>query len=66
MNKMIAYFGNGVGLAGVVLTIAAGIGRATGHYYFAGFEILTLFSGGVGLMVMACLAKLQLLASGRG
>lgn len=66
MNKMIAYFGNGVGLAGLVLTVAAGAGRATGHYYFAGFEMLTLFSGGVGLMVMACLAKLQLLTSGRG
>ena len=66
MNKTIAYFGNGVGLAGVLLTLAAGVGRATGHYYFAGFEVLTLFTGGVGLMVMACLAKLQLLASGRG
>jgi len=66
MNKMIAYFGNAVGLAGLVLTVAAGVGRATGHYYFAGFEMLTLFSGGVGLMVMACLAKLQLLTSGRG
>ena len=66
MNKMIAYFGTIVGLAGVVLTIGAGVGRATGHYYFAGFEMLTLFSGGVGLMVMACLAKLQFLTSGRG
>ena len=66
MNKTIAYFGSGVGLAGVLLTLAAGVGRATGHYYFAGFEILTLFNGGVGLMVMACLAKLQVLSSGRG
>ena len=66
MNKMIAYFGNGVGLAGVAVTLVAGVGRATGHYYLGGFEVLTLFTGGVGLMVMACLAKLQLLASGRG
>ena len=66
MNKMIAYFGNVVALAGILLTIGAGLGRVTGHYYFAGFEMLTLFFGGVGLMVMACLAKLQLLTSGRG
>ena len=65
MNKTMAYFGSGVGLAGVLLTLAAAAGRVTGHYYLADFEALTLFNGGVGLMVMACLAKLQVLSSGR-
>jgi len=58
MNKLIATAGLGVGVLGVILTAISGIWRVTGHYHLAGFEAMTLFVGGMGLMLMACLAKL--------
>ena len=58
MNKLIAMAGLGLGMVGVILTLVSGIGRVTGHYHLAGFETMTLFVGGMGLMLIACFAKL--------
>ncbi len=66
MDKLLAGGGSLVGLAGALLAIVAGVARVTGHYHFAGFEAMTLFTGGVGLMVMGCLAKLHGLSNSRG
>ena len=66
MDKLLANGGNILGLAGVLLTAAAGVGRIMGHYHLAGFESMTLFMGGIGLMVMGCLAKLHVLSNRRG
>jgi hypothetical protein len=65
MDKWIANGGNAAGLAGLVLTVAAGVARIMGHYHLAGFESMTLFMGGVGLMVMGCLVKLHVLSNRR-
>ena len=45
MDKTIALGGNIVGLAGVLLTVVAGVARIMGHYHLAGFEIMTLIRG---------------------
>jgi len=66
MDKLLASGGSLIGLAGALLTIVAGVARITGHYHFAGFEAMTLFTVGVGLMVMGCLAKLHALSNSRG
>ena len=66
MDKTIALGGNIVGLAGVLLTVAAGVARIMGHYHLAGFEIMTLFVGGMGLMLIGSFAKLHMLTSQRG
>ena len=58
MNKLIAMAGLGVGGLGVILTVVSGIWRVTGYYHLAGFEAMTLFVGGMGLMLIACFAKL--------
>jgi len=58
MNKLIAMGGLGAGVLGALLTVVAGIWRVTGHYHLAGFEAMTLFVGGMGLMLIACFAKL--------
>lgn len=65
MNKLIANGGCGVGVLGVLLTSAAGIWRITGHYHLAGFETMTLFVGGMGLILIGCFAKLHLLTPPR-
>lgn len=58
MHKLIASGSVGLGVLGVVLTAVAGVWRVTGHYHIAGFEVMTLFVGGMGLMLIACFAKL--------
>lgn len=63
MNKLIANGGFAVGALGVLLTTAAGIWRITGHYHLAGFETMTLFVGGMGLILIGCFAKLYLNAT---
>ena len=53
--------GNGAALFGLLLCLLAGGARVAGVYYLMGFELMTLFTGGMGLMLAACLAKLHLL-----
>lgn len=59
MDKMIAQGGNIVGIAGALLTAVAGGARVMGHYYFGGFEVMTLFVGSMGLMLIGCVAMLH-------
>ncbi len=65
MNKLIANGALAVGVLGALLTVTAGIWRITGHYHLAGFEVMTLFVGGMGLMLIGCFALLHLLLSTR-
>jgi hypothetical protein len=59
MKNGLGMLGDLAGALGVLVCLVAGIARLTGKYHLAGFEVMTLFNGGVGLMVAACLAKLQ-------
>lgn len=59
MDKFLEIVGNfGAGL-GILICLLAGVGRLAGNYYLFGFETITFFTGGIALMVMACLAKLN-------
>lgn len=62
MTKFFDIVGNVLALSGVALCVVAGGARVLGSHYFFGFESITLFTAGTALMVMACLAKVQLLA----
>lgn len=58
MDKLLEITGHiGAGL-GILVCLLAGVSRLAGYYYFLGFETITLFIGGIALMVMACLARL--------
>jgi len=59
MHKMIQVIGNIAGILGIAVCLITGIMRMSGHAIVFGFEAITLFIGGIALMVMACLAKLQ-------
>jgi hypothetical protein len=49
------------GFLGIIVCGVAGLARIAGYYYLVGYQSTTLFSVGVGLMVFACLVKLQTL-----
>ena len=64
MDKVLDLLGNVVGGAGVITCALAGGTRLLGGYHLLGFESVTLFIGGIALMVMACLVKLHQLTVG--
>ncbi|MET0106696.1 MAG: hypothetical protein ABW072_16410 [Sedimenticola sp.] len=59
MEKMLGNLALVAGLIGVLLCAASGLVRVAGGYYLAGFEAMTVFNGGVGLMVFSGLLKLE-------
>ena len=59
MQKLIQVIGNIAGILGIAVCLVTGIMRLSGHAVVFGFEAITLFIGGIALMVMACLVKLQ-------
>jgi len=63
--KYIDLVGNIAAIVGILVCLAAGASRLIGAYYLMGFQTITLFTGGIALMVMACLAKLHHLSASK-
>jgi hypothetical protein len=59
MKQIFVYTANVSGVTGALLCAVAGVNRVLGDHYVAGYEATTLFSVGTGLMVFACLLKLE-------
>jgi type IV secretory pathway VirB2 component (pilin) len=59
MKKLFGIVGNIAGGLGILICLVAGLARLAGSFYLFKFEVVTLFIGGIALMVMACLVKLQ-------
>ena len=59
MGKKLDLLGNIAGVSGIVVCAVTGVSRFLGGHYLLGFESVTLFIGGIALMVMACLVKLH-------
>lgn len=47
------------GITGAVVCLVSGAARIAGHSYLAGFESMTLFVGGIALMVCSVVLKLE-------
>jgi len=62
MHQLLNYSASAAGVLGALLCATSGFNRFMGSYYLGGFESTTLFSVGTGLMVFACLIKLEILA----
>lgn len=58
MNGFLQWIGHLAALLGIAICLITGLARVSGKYYLLGFEVQTLFIGGIALMVMACLARL--------
>lgn len=65
MQRNMAFVGSIVGLLGVLTCFVAGAGRLLGYHYILDFQGTTVFNVGVGLMVFACLIRLEELAAPR-
>ncbi|MEH6473214.1 MAG: hypothetical protein V7752_18405 [Halopseudomonas sp.] len=61
MQQLIRLAGNVAAVVGVLCCAIAVLSRISGAYYLPGgsIEAMTVFTLGVGMMVFACLAKLE-------
>ena len=65
MQQLLKLAGSVAGVVGVLLCAIAGLARVSGLYYLAGFEATAIFMVGTGIMVFACLIRLEELVSKR-
>ncbi len=63
MYKHLALAGSILGILGVLICFISGLARVAGYYYLVGFQSTTVFNAGVGMMVFACLVKLETLST---
>lgn len=63
MKQLINIAGHAAGALGTLSCLVAGLARISGGFYIAGLESTTVFMVGVGLMVFACMLKIELLKS---
>jgi type IV secretory pathway VirB2 component (pilin) len=63
MYKNLVLAGSVAGILGILTCFIAGLARIAGYYYLAGYQSTTIFNVGIGLMVFACLVKLDALQS---
>ena len=61
MGKMLGVLGNVSAVVGILLAFGSGLARVLGLYLVSGYTTMTLFQVGTGLMVLACLCKLEAL-----
>lgn len=61
MEKLTVLLGNIAAIAGILVCLVSGGLRVLGNYQVFDFSTTALFQAGVGLMVLACLCKLQVL-----
>lgn len=61
MNKLIENFATATAMLGIAVTIGAGLARLLGMYHLGGFQTMTVFNGGMGLMLIGIVGKLHVL-----
>lgn len=62
MNTQLSLVGSVLGGLGMLVALIAALARLSGHYHLSGFEAMTIFNGGIGLMVAGCFLKLHVIA----
>jgi len=61
MQQFLNLTGSIAAVLGILLCVISGLARLFGLYHLAGYEATTIFSVGTGVMVFACLVKLEVL-----
>lgn len=64
MYRYMKPVGDVLGALGVITCVVAGVARLMGHFHLVGTETISVYQGGIGLMVAACLLKLWALERG--
>ena len=62
MQQLLTLSGHIAAVLGILLCAASGLARLSGSYHLAGYEATTLFMVGTGVMVFACVVKLEALS----
>ncbi len=65
MHNLVNAIATFSGVLGTLLCIIAGITRFLGAYQLGGYGAMAIFTVGTGLMVFACLVKLEVLLGRR-
>ena len=63
MRQLLALTGSIAGVLGILICAISGLARLSGSYHLAGYEATTVFTVGTGIMVFACLIKLELIST---
>lgn len=66
MRQLLTLSGSIAGVLGILLCAMSGVARLSGSFYLAGYEATTVFMVGTGIMVFACLIKLELISTQLG
>ena len=66
MYKHLTLAGSISGILGALICFIAVLARIAGYYYISGYQSMTVFNIGIGMMVFACLIKLESLPGGSG
>jgi len=61
MNKLIDKIAYATAMLGVALTIGSGLARLMGMYYLGSLQTLTVYNGGMGLMLIGIVGILHTL-----
>ena len=61
MERLVLLAGNVSAIIGLLMCLTAGAVRLLGDFHLSGYSAMTIFQAGTGLMVLACLAKLEIL-----
>jgi hypothetical protein len=62
-NHMLGTVANAAAAVGILLCLIAGGARLLGSFHVLGYEAMTLFIGGIALMVFAGLIELRIVKS---
>ena len=63
MNKLIENMATAAAVLGVAVTAGSGLARLLGMYHLGSFPTITVFNGGMGLMLIGIVGKLHALKS---
>jgi hypothetical protein len=61
MQQLLYLGGSIAAILGIFLCTMSGLARVSGLYHLAGYETTSIFTAGIGVMVFACLVKLEIL-----
>ena len=59
MKQALSLASRVAGISGMIICAISGLSRAAGFYYLAGFESMTVFIGGIGVLIAACYLNLE-------
>lgn len=61
MDRVISVVGNVAAVIGLLMCLVSGAVRLMGDFHLSGYSAMTIYLTGTGFMVLACLAKVEIM-----